>query len=178
MRWNSKPENHECQIFLSVDCSKINYNSTVSPVVMEAVNRTLDNLANRKPDHEDGKMDVCVSNCVTVDKDPTPAEKGTNENTQSISDPPVKALDNSLLINIDVDKSTEEDLSEAFCRDIDSFSFEFGQGHNVNYGNYYRWFALLLIVVFLYYSLKYFKTHGLPCTKKSESLDPAEAPSA
>ena len=50
--------------------------------------------------------------------------KGSNLTEINLSDP-TSALANSLLLFIDQDKASKEDIREAYCRDIDSFSWEF-----------------------------------------------------
>jgi len=105
-RWNV--ETGECQLWLDVDCSSITYDSKPSAVVLEAVNKTLDNLDEKNVSEVD--LD-----------DPNKADNAT------LSASPNVTLSNSLLSSIDAKKATPEELKEAFCRDIDSFSWEFGK---------------------------------------------------
>jgi len=105
-RWNV--EKGECQLWLDVDCSSITYDSEPSSVVLEAVNKTLDNLGDK--------------NVTEVDiDDPSKPDNAT------LSASPNVTLSNSLLSSIDAKKATPDELKEAFCRDIDSFSWEFGK---------------------------------------------------
>ncbi len=97
----------ECQLYLDVDCSNVTYETKPSTVVLEAVNKTLDSL--------DGK------NTTINLSDPSKPEN------QTISASPNATLANSLLSSIDKDKASKEDIKEAFCRDIDSFSWELGK---------------------------------------------------
>ena len=95
-------------MWLDVDCSSITYDSKPSSVVLEAVNKTLDNLGDK--------------NVTEVDiDDPSKPDNAT------LSASPNVTLSNSLLSSIDAKKATPDELKEAFCRDIDSFSWEFGK---------------------------------------------------
>ena len=96
----------ECQLYLDVDCSSITYETKPSTVVLEAVNKTLDSLEGKNT------TEINLS-------DPTKPEN------QTISASPNATLANSLLSSIDKDKASKEDIKEAFCRDIDTFSWEF-----------------------------------------------------
>ena len=86
------------------------YDTKPDPVILAAVNKTLEKVAEANktqeglPDQEDGNSTV------------TPEE----------------ALNNSLLSSIDVTKDsvTQAQLTEAYCRDVDSFSWEFGAPRN------------------------------------------------
>ena len=98
----------ECQLYLDVDCSSITYDTKPSAVVLEAVNKTLDSLGGKN---------------VTVEVE----EDETKPANSTISASPNVTLANSLLSSIDKDKASKEDIKEAFCRDVDSFSWEFGQ---------------------------------------------------
>ena len=59
-----------------------------------------------------------------------PSEVGTLDRTESANE----TLANSLLTRIDPKNATADEIKEAFCRDIDSFSFEM-QVLNCNEGN-------------------------------------------
>ena len=93
---------------MDVDCSSITYETKPSTVVLEAVNKTLDSLEGQNT------TEINLS-------DPTKPEN------QTISASPNATLANSLLSSIDKDKASKEDIKEAFCRDIDSFSWELGK---------------------------------------------------
>ena len=102
------PSAGECQLYLDVDCSSVTYDTEASPVILQAVNTTL--------------------------------EKAKEENVEAPEEPkddnstvtPDEALSNSLLTSIGETKQnvTENELKEAFCRDVDSFSWEFGAPRN------------------------------------------------
>ena len=98
----------ECQLYLDVDCSSITYESKPSTIVLAAVNKTLDSLEGKNT------TEINLS-------DPSKPEN------QTISASPNATLTNSLLSSIDKDKASKDEIKEAFCRDIDSFSWEFGQ---------------------------------------------------
>ena len=95
----------ECQLYLDVDCSNFTYETKPSTVVLEAVNKTLDSLEGQNT------TEINLS-------DPSKPEN------QTISASPNATLANSLLSSIDKDKASKQDIKEAFCRDIDSFSWE------------------------------------------------------
>jgi len=107
MKWNTKAG--ECQLFLDVDCSSVTYDTKPDPVILEAVNKTLEKVAEANKTQE---------------------EVG-EENANSTSTP-AEALSNSLLSSIDVNKDdvSQAQLKEAYCRDVDSFSWEFGAPKN------------------------------------------------
>ena len=95
MKWNT--EAGECQIFLDVDCSTITYETQPSQTILSAV--------------EKAKAEM------EIDGETTPPGLGRTESAN-------ETLANSLLTKIDPKNSTAEEIKEAFCRDIDSFSFE------------------------------------------------------
>ena len=97
----------ECQLYLDVDCSSYNYDTKASPVILEAVNKTLEKVEE--------------NNNVTD----TSLESKADNATLSAS--PNATLSNSLLSNIDPKKASKAEINEAFCRDVDSFSWEFNQ---------------------------------------------------
>jgi len=94
MKWNA--DNGECQLFLDVDCSSITYESKPSQTILNAV--------------EKAKAEISAE----------PSEVGTLDRTESANE----TLANSLLTRIDPKNATADEIKEAFCRDIDSFSFE------------------------------------------------------
>ena len=111
---------------MDVDCSSITYDTKPSPVILEAVNKTLERIA------ENNKADTSTAELIgetTVNA--TDSEKSKSKET--ISQNPDEALSNSLLTSLDPKKTSEADLKEAFCRDIDSFSFEFAQPQRQTY---------------------------------------------
>merc|ERR1712106_64327 len=95
MKWNT--QSGECQMYLDVDCSKITYETPPSAAILSAVDRA--------------KM-------AGISQVPGETEPlGRTENMQ-------ESLSNSLLRQMDA-QSSEAELREAFCRDIDAYSFEF-----------------------------------------------------
>ena len=94
---------------MDVDCSSVTYDTKPDPVILEAVNKTLEKVAEANKTQE---------------------EVG-EENANSTSTP-AEALSNSLLSSIDVNKDdvSQAQLKEAYCRDVDSFSWEFGAPKN------------------------------------------------
>jgi len=95
MKWNK--EAGECQMFLNVNCTSITYDSKPSAAILEASKKA------------EAEKVVKVPSESKADKVPTIEESKTN----------------SLLSKLDKDKATEEELTEAFCRDIDAYSFDF-----------------------------------------------------
>ena len=93
---------------MDVDCSSITYESKPSTIVLAAVNKTLESLEGKNT------TEINLS-------DPSKPEN------QTISASPNATLTNSLLSFIEKDKASKDEIKEAFCRDIDSFSWEFGQ---------------------------------------------------
>merc|ERR1719158_1006778 len=97
MKWNNEAK--ECQIFMDVDCSTITYETPPSSAVLSAVEKATAELAS-------------IASNLTQE---------TLERTQTKEE----SLANSLLKQIDPKNSTANEIKEAFCRDIDAFSFEF-----------------------------------------------------
>jgi len=114
MRWNTNDQ--ECQLYLDVDCSSITYDKTPSPVVLAAVNKTLENV--------EGKN-------LTAEF----TDDGTKLANQTVSPSPNVTLENSLLSSIDPKAASKEEIKEAFCRDVDSFSWEFGNPQRLTSGS-------------------------------------------
>ena len=95
-------------MFLDVDCSAVTYDTKPDPVILEAVNKTLEKVAEANKTQE------------------LPEQEANSTLT------PDEALSNSLLSSIDVTKEdvNQAQLTEAYCRDVDSFSWEFGAPKN------------------------------------------------
>jgi len=116
MKWNDATL--ECQFYLDVDCSKITYETPASPVVLAAANKTLDEI----------KL-----NNITAPELSDNSTTAANE-TLTVN----QTLSTSLLSSIDPVSSTKDELTEAFCRDIDTFSWEFAQPRRQNRDNINR----------------------------------------
>ena len=99
MRWNRAEG--ECQLYLDVDCSTITYTSQPSSTVLSAVERL--------------EREQAATGSQTV-------SAGSNR-TESFQE----SLATSLLSKIDPKVASEADLKEAYCRDVDAFSFEFAR---------------------------------------------------
>lgn len=119
-KWN--PEKSECEFYLNVDCSTITYESPVSPVVDTAANVTLTEL--EQPEKKKFITDLETKTNLTADE----------------------ALQTSMLSNIDPQEASENDIKEAFCRDVDSFSWEFGKYEEKDESNYNAYIVLAVIV--------------------------------
>ena len=89
------------KVFLDVDCSKFTYDTAPSVAVKAAVEQAQQEL-NDMPMIGEGVM---------VNQTETPQE----------------TIDKSLLKQMDVKTSSEDDLLEAYCRDIDAYSFDLNQ---------------------------------------------------
>lgn len=147
MSWN-KVES-ECQLYLDVDCSSITYDTKPSPVVLAAVNATLEKVnsttteapttttttlsttesstsVSTEASSESSSVSVGNStseSTTTTTTTTTIDPKAVEENQKKINE----TLSNSLLSSIDPEKASEKDIREAYCRDIDTFSWEFAQ---------------------------------------------------
>ena len=92
----------ECQLFIDVDCSQYSYVSTPSPVIVEKVDTVLEQLGDRDTETNLYSIKTAESSVITAS--------------------PSVSLANSLLSALA--SVTKEELREAFCRDIDTFSWE------------------------------------------------------
>lgn len=109
MRWNTAES--ECQLYLDVNCTKFTYDTPPDPVILKAVNKTIERIENENKDANNllvagNQTDVRVMN----------ETAGFDRKT---------TLANSLLESIDPKTSNPDQITEAYCRDIDSISFEF-----------------------------------------------------
>ena len=89
----------ECELYLDVDCSGLSYESRPSASVLRAV--------------EDLQRQQQQLSTTSLQQD-----FGRTESYQ-------ESLATSLLSRLDSKSISEAELTEAFCRDVDSFSFEF-----------------------------------------------------
>jgi len=99
MKWNTQAG--ECQFFLDVDCSSITYDTPPSKYVLSAVDRAQAQMATP----------------------PQLSETADVIRTETMEE----SLTNSLLKQVDPKQATQADMREAFCRDVDAYSFEFDQ---------------------------------------------------
>lgn len=97
MKWNE--QEGECQMYLDVDCSQFTYDTPPSANILSAVSRAQANM-------EANPVDI--------------VDASAEGRTQTYQE----SLQNSLLQQMDTTQTTEADLREAFCRDIDAYSFE------------------------------------------------------
>jgi len=144
MRWNTQAG--ECQLFLDVDCSAITYDTKPSQVVLNAVNATLEKVEAKE--NSTTTLSTTESTTTTVASTETTSEGGnsttavdsstTTVGTTTLPPPDIKTvqenekkinetLENSLLSSIDPEKASETEIREAYCRDIDTFSWEFAE---------------------------------------------------
>merc|ERR1712032_1791389 len=98
MKWN--PDALECQIYLNVNCSTTTYETEPSNAVWFAVQKA--------------KAELVAAGAKNVTQE-------ILERTQTKEE----SLANSLLKWIDPKNATADEIREAFCRDVDAFSFEF-----------------------------------------------------
>ena len=85
----------ECQIFIDVDCTKFTYETPPSQLILAAAEKAEKSIPSNR----------------TI---PNEAATPTIE----------ESLGTSLLTKLDQDQATANDLKEAFCRDVDAFSFD------------------------------------------------------
>lgn len=124
MRWNTQKS--ECQMYIDVDCSSITYDTKPSPVILEAVNKTLERIA------ENNSTDSAAAIIGETTVNGTDVATLAADNT-TLSMAPNETLSNSLLASIDPKEASENEIKEAFCRDVDSFSFEFAEPQKQTY---------------------------------------------
>lgn len=98
MKWNTA--SGECQIYLDIDCSPITYDTPPSPYISSAVDRAQREL----------EMQPQIGETA-----------GILDRTETMKE----SLSNSLLRQMDPKQASDRDLTEAFCRDVDGFSFDF-----------------------------------------------------
>jgi len=103
MKWNT--DALECQMYMDADCSKFNYDTPPSATIQAAVEK-----ARREMEENEGLL----GEGVILDR------------TESQNE----TLSKSLLRFIDEKEASEDDLLEAYCRDVDAHSFELSQPQN------------------------------------------------
>jgi len=113
-------------MYIDVDCSSITYDTKPSPVILEAVNKTLERIAENNSTESAAEI---IGETTVNGTDP---EILAADNT-TLSMAPNETLSNSLLASIDPKEASENDIKEAFCRDVDSFSFEFAEPQKQTY---------------------------------------------
>jgi len=94
MRWNK--QSGECQLFMDVDCSSFTYDSAPSQLIQAAV---------AKAQAQGINPNMAIDE---LNRTPTIQE----------------SMGGSLLSQLDANQAGERDLREAYCRDVDSFSFD------------------------------------------------------
>jgi len=97
MRWNK--EGGECQLYVDVDCSAITYDTPPSKAITDAVAKAQAGGITPPPSVTDESSVLTVP---TIDE----------------------TISSSLLSQVDSAKASEAELREAYCRDVDSFSFD------------------------------------------------------
>jgi len=99
MKWNT--DALECQMYLDADCSKFTYDTPPSPAIQEAVERA-----------KNDRLGVIGEAGITSD-----VEK------------PEDTINKSLLKYLDPNTTPDDVLLEAYCRDIDAYSFDLNKEH-------------------------------------------------
>jgi len=99
MRWNT--QEGECQIYMDQDCTQFTYDTQPSPTILAAVARAQAEIGSQ----------------TAQQADPT-GMVGTETYQETLS--------NSLL-RFMPETATDLELREAFCRDIDAYSYEFDE---------------------------------------------------
>ena len=115
MKWNEATG--ECQIFIDVDCSSITYDTPPSKLILAAVQSA-----------QPPAVTATVSPGTVQDGNQTLNSTIPQESNFTIPEdrtPTIEeSLSTSLLSKLDRDQATANDLKEAFCRDVDAFSFD------------------------------------------------------
>ena len=66
-------------------------------------------------------------------------------------------LENSLLSSIDPNTASQTEITEAFCRDVDSFSWEFAEAKReltfIEQLDENKWYILIAVVAFIYITI-------------------------
>ena len=66
-------------------------------------------------------------------------------------------LENSLLSSIDPETASQTEITEAFCRDVDSFSWEFAEAKReltfIEQLDENKWYILIAVVLFIYIAI-------------------------
>ena len=106
-------------MYIDVDCSDVTYNSEPSPVVLKAVNDTLQKIGNKN-----------ISENYLVDDKSRPVDS-------TFSPSPNASLQNSLLSSINPNEASEHEMKEAFCRDVDSFSWDLAMPETEKESNWF-----------------------------------------
>ena len=134
-------------MYIDVDCSSFTYDTPVSPEIAKTVNETIaamEKLGNGTLLVDESSLfnitttdvspcDTEISNNATSIENCTESTNMTIINDQAIINKTLareilnETLTNSLLGNIDPKTASDNDIKEAFCRDIDSFAFEYRQ---------------------------------------------------
>ena len=144
MKVKVNPSSSQCQLYLDVDCSKISYDSEPSAVVLdEAVNKTLAKQARRQTIKRKTKLrdwqvnqdkEISGSGDSENDDDTNDTEDKDGENENIGYEENITTIDllsqdevlaNSLLSSIDPNTTSKSEMKEAFCRDVDTFSWDF-----------------------------------------------------
>ena len=139
----------QCQLYLDVDCSSITYDTKPSSGILEAVEKMLEKISSNNKTEKDEITETPAStnttdslkdvkdelnkNILNLKEDydiyGTKEKEEEDTSTETTDDAtitmsPNETLSNSLLSSIDPTNTTEVELKEAFCRDIDSFNWE------------------------------------------------------
>ena len=122
MKYNKQAQ--ECQIYIDVNCTAFTYETPPSPLILESLKNETNlhpvNLLNNNTIPEEVTL---TEKSKAIDNNQTDQNK-TSRLADSLTPTIEESLSNSLLTKLDKDKATENDLTEAFCRDVDSFNFD------------------------------------------------------
>ena len=125
----------ECQIYIDVNCTAFTYETQPSPLILDSIKSeknlpTTTLLKNETKSPEVNTTLHEMSTDINFDnftKNQTSEDGNKHENLNNLTNyrtPTIEeSLSNSLLTKLDKDKATEDDITEAFCRDVDFFSF-------------------------------------------------------
>merc|ERR1719474_111905 len=124
MKWN--PKLLECQIFLDVDCSSIDYNTEPSSLVQAAADKTKQGVLRTETPNAINVLDSLFSGQDLLSSKPEDMVKKdeiliVDNRTETIEE----SLENSLFKYVDTENASEVELTDAFCRDVDAFNEAF-----------------------------------------------------
>jgi type II secretory pathway pseudopilin PulG len=127
MRWNAATG--ECQLFLDVDCSAVTYDTPPAAAILEAVKKAEAEAAAAALAKQQQQQQLATNGTATTANVTAALPDFSFSETADL--PPLnrtptreESLATSLLTKIDAKKATEQELREAFCRDVDAYSFD------------------------------------------------------
>lgn len=130
--FNTKAE--ECQIKLEIDCGKISYDSPVSEPVKAAAEIALKGKMKPGPEYTSDDIGHQIYQYLKHERElrenpelayaikPLSRQFSSNKTDVNRTETPQESISTSMLQYLDKSNTTEQQLEEAFCRDIDAFN--------------------------------------------------------